>query len=293
LQALFVTLLWSTSWVLIKVGLQDIPALTFAGLRYSLAFLSMLPFLLHPAGRQTSRPFGFPPPRAAWAKLLLLGLLYYTLTQGAQFVGLAYLPAVTVSLVLNFSPVAVALLAIGFLGEQPTPRQWLGVALSVAGTIFYFYPVDLPAAGVLGLLAVAAGMLANALSTILGRSINRSGFFSPLSVTTTSMGFGATLLLVSALMVDGLPQISPLGWGIITWLAVVNTALAFTLWNQTQRTLSAVESSVINNTMLIQIAVLAWLFLDENLNWRELSGLVLAGLGTLVVQVQARRLTQG
>ena len=37
LQALFVTFLWSTSWVLIKLGLRDIPALTFAGLRYGLA----------------------------------------------------------------------------------------------------------------------------------------------------------------------------------------------------------------------------------------------------------------
>ena len=39
LQALFVTFLWSTSWVLIKFGLQDIPAISFAGLRYALAFL--------------------------------------------------------------------------------------------------------------------------------------------------------------------------------------------------------------------------------------------------------------
>jgi drug/metabolite transporter (DMT)-like permease len=37
LQALFVTFLWSTSWVLVKIGLEDIPAVTFAGLRYFLA----------------------------------------------------------------------------------------------------------------------------------------------------------------------------------------------------------------------------------------------------------------
>ncbi|MCA9978373.1 MAG: EamA family transporter, partial [Anaerolineales bacterium] len=45
LTALFVTFLWSTSWVLIKIGLQNIPALTFAGLRYFLAFLLLLPLL--------------------------------------------------------------------------------------------------------------------------------------------------------------------------------------------------------------------------------------------------------
>ncbi len=45
LQALFVTFLWSTSWVLIKFGLGEMPPLVFAGLRYMLAFLVLLPFL--------------------------------------------------------------------------------------------------------------------------------------------------------------------------------------------------------------------------------------------------------
>jgi drug/metabolite transporter (DMT)-like permease len=51
LQALLVTFLWSTSWVLIKIGLQDIPALTFAGLRYSLAFVCLLPFAFRKSSR--------------------------------------------------------------------------------------------------------------------------------------------------------------------------------------------------------------------------------------------------
>jgi len=45
IQALLVTFLWSTSWVLIKYGLDEIPALTFAGLRYTAAFLILLPGL--------------------------------------------------------------------------------------------------------------------------------------------------------------------------------------------------------------------------------------------------------
>jgi drug/metabolite transporter (DMT)-like permease len=75
---------------------------------------------------------------------------------------------------------------------------------------------------------------------------------------------------------------------VITWLAIVNTAFAFTLWNHTLRTLSAVESSVINNTMLIQVAILAWLFLGERLNRQELLGLALAGIGAFVVQLRRR-----
>ena len=76
---------------------------------------------------------------------------------------------------------------------------------------------------------------------------------------------------------------------IIIWLALVNSALAFSLWNHTLRTLSAMESSIINNTMLFQIAILAWLFLGENLSNFQLLGMVLAGLGTLLVQIRRRR----
>jgi drug/metabolite transporter (DMT)-like permease len=49
------------------------------------------------------------------------------------------------------------------------------------------------------------------------------------------------------------------------------------------------ESSIINNTMLFQIAVLAWLFLGERLAGRQVAGMALAALGTLVVQIRQRR----
>ena len=64
---------------------------------------------------------------------------------------------------------------------------------------------------------------------------------------------------------------------------MVNTALAFTLWNSSLRILSATESSIINNTMLVQIAVLAWLFLGERLSWGDVVGLILAAIGALLV----------
>jgi drug/metabolite transporter (DMT)-like permease len=85
---------------------------------------------------------------------------------------------------------------------------------------------------------------------------------------------------------QGFPPLLPVHWAIIAWLAVVNTAFAFTLWNRTLHTLSAMESSIINNTMLFQIALLAWLFLDEQLTWPKIAGMVLAAAGTLVVQVR-------
>ncbi|MDY6877422.1 MAG: DMT family transporter [Chloroflexota bacterium] len=283
-HALFVTFLWSTSWVLIKIGLEDIPALTFAGLRYSLAFLCLLPFVLRPAHLKPLRNLS----RWGWVRLVVLGLLFYAVTQGSQFVGLDHLPSVTVSLLLNFTTIIVALLGIPLLAERPTPLQWCGVLINVAGVLLYFYPAVIPAGQVVGLIVVAVGVLANAGSSILGRRVNREGDVPPLTVTVVSMGIGAAVLLASGILIQGLPHLRLTHWAIIGWLAVVNTALAFTLWNHTLRVLGAAESSIINSTMLVQIAVLAWLFLGERLIWKEIIGMALAGAGALIVQLRRR-----
>jgi drug/metabolite transporter (DMT)-like permease len=160
------------------------------------------------------------------------------------------------------------------------------VLLNVAGTVTYFYPVAIPARQAVGLTVVVIGVLANAGSSILGRRVNRAGDVPPLTVTVVSMGIGAVVLLVTGVLAQGLPRLNPAHWAIVGWLAVVNTAFAFTLWNHTLRTLSAMESSIINSTMLVQIAVLAWLFLGEQLTWQEGIGMALAGLGALIVQLR-------
>jgi drug/metabolite transporter (DMT)-like permease len=213
-------------------------------------------------------------------------LIYYTLTQGAQFVGLAYLPAVTVNLALSLTAVVVALLGFVLLGERPRPLGWLGVALSVAGGLVFFYPAGVPGGLGIGLLAVITGLLANASAALMGRAINRHGDLAPLTVTVVSMGVGGGLLLVLGVAFQGMPPMSLTSWAIIAWLAMVNTAFAFTLWNLTLRTLSAIESSIINNTMIVQIPILAVLFLGEGLTGQEIAGMGLAALGTLLVTLK-------
>lgn len=276
------TFLWSTSWVLIKVGLVDIPALTFAGLRYSLAFLCLLPFALHPSRRGGFKKLT----RKHWANLAVLGILIYAITQGAQFLGLFYLPAVTVSLLLNLTTIIVAFIGILWLAENPGALQWSGIVLALVGALVYFYPAALPAGQTLGIAIVLVGVLTNAISAILGRKVNRQGDVSPLIVTTVSMGLGGLLLLAAGAITQGIPSFSPSNWAIIVWLAVVNTAFAFTLWNKTLQTLTAAESSIINSTMLVQIALLAWIFLGEALTWKEAAGLIMAGVGVLLAQLR-------
>jgi drug/metabolite transporter (DMT)-like permease len=285
LLALLVTFLWSTSFVIIKIGLAEIPPLTFAGLRYTIAFICLLPLAFTKKNSETIKKLD----KKDWGKLVLLGFLFYAFTQGAQFLGLSLLPAVTVSLWLNFTPLIVAVMAIFLISEYPTFLQWIGVILFVIGILTYFYPVELSNNQELGLIVMTIGVLANAASAVLGRNINRESKINPVVVTIISMGIGSIILLISGIIIQGFPPISFQNIIYLLWLAILNTALAFTIWNFTLRTLSAMESSIINGTMLIQIAILAWIFLGEEISIKEITGMLIAAFGAMLVQLKLKK----
>ena len=285
LLALLVTFLWSTSFILIKWGLTEIPPLTYAGLRYSLAFLCLLPFALTKKNKTAIKTLG----RSEWLKLSLYGLLFIAFTQGAMFMGLQLLPAVTVSLWLNFTPIVVAITAIFFLREYPTVLQWGGALFFIVGIVTYFFPISLSESQSLGLIVMTIGVFANSSSAVLGRDINRPGKLNPFVVTVISMGVGSVILLVVGIILQGLPPISAQNIIYLLWLAIINTAVAFVIWNYTLRTLTAMESSIINGTMLIQIAILAWIFLGEGISLREIIGMAVAAFGAVLVQLRRNR----
>lgn len=282
--ALLVTFLWSTSFIIIKWGLSELPPLTYAGLRYVLAFFCLVPFAISKERINEIKSID----RKDLKKLIALGLLFYTFTQGTQFIGLSLLPAVTVSLILNFTPLVVAVMGIFLLSEKPNLSQWGGVFLFLIGIILYFYPKDFSTNKILGIAVMIIGVLANSGSAILGRHINRSAQFNPLTVTVISMGFGSIFILVAGLIFQGVPAISITTFLYLLWLAVVNTAFAFTLWNLSLQKLTAMESSIINGTMLIQIAILAWIFLNETISLNEGTGMMLAALGAILVQIKRK-----
>jgi drug/metabolite transporter (DMT)-like permease len=283
--ALFVTVLWSSSWVLIRWGLDEeglTPAM-FAALRYGLAAIVLAAFVIV---RERKRRFDYQVSRGYVAKLIALGVVMYSLTQGAMFLALDHQPAATTSLVLSMTPLLVAGGAAITLSEIPTRWQVLGVALVAVGAMLFFAG-DLGATFA-GMAAATVALFANVVASILGRSVNRAGRLPAITITTISMAIGAGVLVFIAVGMEGIPQVSARGWLIIAWLAVVNTAFAFTLWNLSLQRLTAVESASINNTMLVQIAFLAWIFLGEAPGAFGLLGIDLVSAGVYVVQSTRR-----
>lgn len=291
-ETLLVTFLWATSWVLIKVGLNelDLQPISFAGLRYALAAAVLAPFGWR-AIRAVHRRGEPGLDRALVVRVAVLGLFFYAIAQGAQFAALAVLPAASVGLVLSSIPIWVA--AVSWLRGEEAAGGWqvAGIGVLVAGAALYFGGFDVGAAGWLGLGAAALCAASSTIGQHLARDLNRdtqARLGGAIGVTALSMTIGSALLLAVGIALEGWPQLDMNGWAIVTWLALVNTAFAFTLYNRTLRVLTAVESSVIVNLLLVMVAAMAWLFLGEALDLRQIAGLALATAGVLAVQVAPR-----
>jgi drug/metabolite transporter (DMT)-like permease len=131
-EAILVTFLWSSSYVLIKFGLLEIPPFLFAAVRYTLAFVILGMLCIARVGTDKS---GRKSTTVANGKALLVaaGICGYTLAQSLQFVSLFYLPAVTNTFVLNFTPIFVLVLGILFLREKVSRLQLVGLPVALLG----------------------------------------------------------------------------------------------------------------------------------------------------------------
>jgi drug/metabolite transporter (DMT)-like permease len=263
---------------LVKFGLIDIQPLTLVGLRYFIASLVLVPIALYRGEHKQISGNG-------WWKLVLLGFLGYTIAQGLQCVGLSYLPAVTVTLILNFTPLTVLLLNLFLTGEYPNRDQIIGMILVLVGAVLFFRD-KLSTYNHTGIVITFISGIGWACYMVVGKILFRERIVSPLGNTAFAMGFGTALLSTSAYLFEGLNPIPVSGWAIIIWLGIVNTATAFFLWNHALETIDAFELSILQNTMLIQITILSIIFLKERLPLAKYVYMVLVFIGVYIVQIK-------
>lgn len=106
-------------------------------------------------------------------------MLTYTITQAAQYISLAHLPAAMLILLLNLTSLFVAFAGIHALGEKPGLLQWAGILLTVLGAGVYFLPITPSPGQWLGMLASIICLSRNVAASLLGRRVNRTQTHSP------------------------------------------------------------------------------------------------------------------
>ncbi len=255
----------------------------FSGLRYLLASIILLVFVLfNDTSKQEIKSLN----KHHFFILVAYGLIFIAMTQGFQYLSLNVLPAITVSQLLTITPVLVLLMSNFILKEIPSRIDFALLATTLFGVFLYYYPFKIPYSELIGLGFLVMCLLSNAGSTVLGRHINSTMNKSPLTVTSISMFFGGSMLTIAGFIFERF-TFTAIEIFYVILLAVVNTAFAFTLWNKTMKTLRALDTSLINNTMLPQITILSIIFLQEIVTLVELLSLVIILVSVMSIQIHS------
>jgi drug/metabolite transporter (DMT)-like permease len=276
-------LLWSSTWLFIRMGLQEIPPLTFASTRLAIALAVLAPFTLRRASWRALRKGDLTSIVAAG--LLLLGVNYALVFWGAQFI-----PSGLAAILQAMTPV----LALGFgwcLGsETVSPLKVLGMIAGVAGVALIFGAeanVSGPHA-MLGSGAVLAGAACVALSYVAVKTSGRG--LSPIDIAAIQIGAALVPLASVAWLVEGRPswaQWSVIAWSSLLYLAIGGSVIAFVMnyWLLRRMDTSAMLMMGIAE---VPIAVgLGAAVLGERLSVPTLAGAAVALLGVSAVLLSA------
>ncbi|WP_232287401.1 DMT family transporter [Anaeromyxobacter dehalogenans] len=222
---LAVAALWGSTWMAIRIGLEDLPPLRFAGVRMAIAALVLAPFALRGgAWREVVGP--------ARAQLALVAVLQIALPYGLMFVAQQWVPSGLAAVLFASFPVWIALLARALVpGETLTPARVASALLGIAGVAVLQLPHlgDLEGSGRLllgGALVVLSSMIV-ALANVLVR--RHLAAVSPLAMTAGQTAVGAVLLLAAAALLEqGRPAaFTASAVAALAWLAVFGTALTY------------------------------------------------------------------
>jgi drug/metabolite transporter (DMT)-like permease len=164
-------------------------------------------------------------------------------------------------------------------------RQFSGIAVTITGAMVFFLPIANGGLNGMGVLLSCITLFSNVIQTIIVRKMLKSGGYPVLLVTGIPMGIGAILMASGTAVWEWIPRISLTVWVVLLTLSLVNTAIAFTIWNVALQRLTAVEANVIRNTMLVQGAILSWIFLGDAVTWKMAAGMALVVGGVVMVNL--------
>ncbi|MGH2499754.1 MAG: EamA family transporter, partial [Candidatus Limnocylindria bacterium] len=165
-----------------------------------------------------------------------------------------------------------------------------GIALTLAGLAVFAGVAPTGALDPLAVGAIGASSLAFAGWLVLGRHFVR-GAVPASGLTAASMLVGTLPLLPVAALVERPPALDVPVIAIIAWLSVVNTAVAFTVWAESQRGLRAYESNVLTSVVVVEASVLAFFVLGEPLGPPQWLGLATVVAGVTLTQLPRRTVT--
>ena len=268
-------LIWGSTWLAIKVGLRDLPPITFAGIRFTIAAVLLF-------GIIAARRMRLPTSASDWRLLAWTGFLNITANYALVFWGEQYLASGLAALLNATIPLFGLPLAHRYVAtERLTPRKVAGVVLGLVG-VAVVCSAELGGSGSHAFWAsigIILASLAGAQGSVLVKA--KGGHIEPAVMAGVQMATGCVPLMAGGVLLEGNPlhyHWTPVAVAALVYLAVVGSVIAFLAYYWLIRHTQVTRVLLIPLVTPLIAVLLGVGYLDESIGW----GTALGGSAILV-----------
>lgn len=276
----FATLLWGGNFVIGRAVAGDIPPITFAFLRWLVAFIIFLPIAYHRTKKE------WPMLKQHFGAVILLALTGVAAFNTLVYIGLHYTTSINASLMNSTTPIMIYILSFLLLKERLTRFQAIGTLVSLTGVLFIISGGSLESLLAFSfnkgdLIVLAAVFCWSVYSLLIKKYAGKLPGYSTFLVT---IAIGA-LMLLPFTTYELLTTPQTIEWSISTisailYVGIVASIVAFLSWNTGVIALGANKAGIYLNFIPVFATIFAVIFLNEQLLIAQVVGgiAVIAGV---------------
>jgi drug/metabolite transporter (DMT)-like permease len=278
---LILCLIWGTTWIFIKIGLDDLPPITFAAARFILASLILIPVI-------KLQKLPMPKTSAEWKLIALTGILQFSINYSTVFWSEQYISSGLAAVLQAMITVFGLLLAWIFLpAERITLLKIIAVAIGISGVAVIFHD-QLKVENVMafaGCAAIVVGSYAAAQASILIKA--KGSGLHPATLLFSQMICGLPAIIIYALIKEGNPLTFHWTWtaiGCVLYLTILGTIAAFWLYYWLLSRIESTKAMMISLVTPLIAVLIGGIFLEERLPPQTFFGglLIIASIGLIV-----------
>lgn len=263
------TVTWGLNWPMMKLGVNNFPALSFRALTVTLGLPTLALILV-------ARKVSFRVPRACWGELLWLALTNMVVWNICMILALRFLTSGRAAILAYTMPIFSAVLGALLFSARLSARAWLGVGAAAVGVgLLLWYEFTVLAGRPLGVALALFSAATWALGTQL---LRRSRIEIPtlaLSFWMTAISAASATLLALVFERSEWRLPPPAAWLAISYNAVIVFGFSQAAWLSLARELPPVASTL--SVMFIPVlgVFIGALWLGEVLHWQDWAAVVL------------------
>jgi len=272
---IMISMIWGSTWLAIKIGLESMPPFYGLAFRFSLAMVILFVMM-------KLRGQSFPTDSTSLKLYVTLGVCSFSLPFGLVYWGEQYIPSGLAAVLFAVYPFVVAIYSHLFLPNEPmNVPKIIGIALGFIGIVIIFWnDIHFGEAATTGMLAIVFSTMLQGVAIITAKKLGKH--ISPISMNFGGMLIGVPIMYLLAFILDDTSTVKfdAKGIGSFVYLGTFGTVITFVVYYWLLKRVEAVYMSLIALVTPVLALILGTWYYGESFAASVFTGagLVLSGI---------------